>query len=153
MDTLLAVVVTLFVGVAIVVAAINAETIKENWSSAKEVYANSAYHFQELWQEMVEPLKGSTKKPIPVLEPLGYDFGDLVKLDGDQRYYMVLTSGIWTAAQGSPLLVVECDSDTLRVNQFADWKYVYDDNDIVEHVPADTVGALLDHMIEGKIYG
>jgi hypothetical protein len=153
MDALLAMVVTLFVGVAIVVAAINAETIKENWSTAKEVYANSAYHFQELWQEMVEPLKGLTKKTIPMLESLGYDFGDLVKFDEDQKYYMVLTSGVWVVTQGSPLLVVECDSDTLRVNQYADWKYVYDDNNIVEHVPAQAVEALLDEMIERKIYG
>lgn len=156
MDTFLVVMATLFLGVVTLVSVINAEAINKHWNLAMGAYADLAYFFQEIWWTSIRPeIRALMGKKNPVWEPptaLGYYFGDIVKLDDSDKWYMVLSSGVWMISVSSPLLVHECD-DTLKVVQAKGWKYVYNNEKVVEHVPADAVEAFLDRMIEEKIYG
>jgi len=155
MDTFLVVMATLFLGVVTLVSVINAEAINKHWNLAMEAYADLAYSFQEFWWTSIRPeIRGLMGKKNPVWEPptaLGYYFGDIVKLDDSEKWYMVFSSGIWMISVSSPLLVLECD-DELKVVQSKDWRKVFDDEKVVEHIPADAVEALLDQIIKKKIY-
>lgn len=158
MDTLLAILVTLIVGVTIMVAAINAETIKEHWNRAMEAYANFAYPFQEFWWTAIRPeIKGLMEKKnpnwLPQPESIGYYSGDIVQLDEPGKYYMVLSDGVWAVTHGSPLRVALLNEPLHHVVREAGIREVYSETEITEYIPKKDKMLLLEEIIRKKIYG